>query len=413
MSGFSELIGSFSRTREYIREFFLFGCNRRQGFQGSKGRTYDDDKRRAECWLEGYVRHEDSVKGRQVSLSVDSARVPENPLYQAYRAKSFNDNDIHLYFFLTDILAGASGPLELSEICDRLSRYSDTVYDIQTVRGRLKQYAEEGIVKVVVSGRKHCYAPSGDDFDSFLEQFPGLENALAFFSEAPGFGIVGNTLLRAGGMKNEHFFFKHNYLMHTLDDEVLLQLLTAASQKCTADITIAGEEKKVNAVPMQAAVSVQTGRCCLSAYVPAEKRFRSFRLDFIREARTAAPCEDYDRLCERYRRELSRCFGLSPEGGGEDAEPLVMTVYAGKSEDYIVRRLIREKRCGSFEDLGDGLYRLTFDVVDPEEVMRWAKTLICRTVSIEGGTEAIRRKYREDIRRMYEIYGGDADDAVQ
>ncbi|MBO4877488.1 MAG: WYL domain-containing transcriptional regulator [Ruminococcus sp.] len=421
MAGFSELIKSFGKTREYIRDFFVYGFKRRGDFRDRSSRTYDDEKRRAECWLGDCIRLDDSVRGRQVSISVDSAHIPENPLYQAYRAKSFTDRDIRLHFLLTDILSGTDEPLTVDEICDRLMEDYSADIGLQTVRNKLKEYTEEGIVQTISSGNKKLYALSPDTLESFTEQFPGLPEALAFFSEAPGFGIAGNTLLRAGGMKNEHFFMKHNYLMHTLEDEVLLELLTAASQKSTAVITTAGEyerystgeEKEVTVLPMQAAVSVQTGRRFLSAYVPEENDFRSYRLDFIREVRQGEPCGEYDRISEDYRRALHRCFGVRFDRPAGDVAPLVLTVSAGKYEDFIRQRLIREKRCGTFEEPGDGLYRLTFDVNDVDEVMRWARTLICRTVSIEGGTEALREQYADDIRRMYDMYGGDADDAVQ
>lgn len=421
MAGFSELIKNFGRTREYIRDFFVYGFKMRNDFRSRSSRTYDDEKRRAECWLGEYVRCDDSVRGRQVSISVDSGHIPENPLYQAYRAKSFTDNDIRLHFFLTDLLSAAEEPMSVAGICEALNEEYRAFFDIQTVRNKLKEYTGEGIVHSVRSGNALLYSLSEDTADSFIGDYPGLPDALEFFSEAPGFGIAGNTLLRAAGMKNSHFFIKHNYLVHTLEDEVLLELLTAASQKRSAVLTTAGTYKRntpdgateVTVVPMQAAVSVQTGRRFLTAYVPELDIFRSYRLDYIREVKTGGLFEDYEAVYSRYREELGRCFGVSFTCPDNDVSPLVLTVSAGEGEEHIVQRLTREKRCGTLEKTGDGLYRLTFDVADPMEIMHWAKTLIGRTVSIEGGTEKIREQYREDIRRMYEMYGGDADDAVQ
>ena len=421
MAGFSELIKNFGRTRDYIRDFFVYGFKRRSDFHSRSSRTYDDEKRRAECWLGDCVRCDDSVHGRQVSISVDSGHIPENPLYQAYRARSFTDNDIRLHFFLLDLLSAAEEPMSVADICDALYSRYDMLFESQTVRNKLREYTGEGIVRSCRSGKNLMYCLSEDTADSFTGAFPGLADAIAFFSEAPGFGIAGNTLLRAAGMKNEYFIIKHNYLVHTLEDEILLELLTAASQKCSAVIKTAGTFRRdlpdgarnVTVVPMQAATSVQTGRRFLSAYVPELGVFRSYRLDYIREVVTGGPFADYDAVYARFREALKRSFGVSFTCPDKDVSPLVLTVSAGAGEEHIVRRLIREKRCGTLEKTGEGLYRLTFDVADPLEIMHWAKTLIGRTVSIEGGTEKIREQYRDDIRRMYEMYGGEEDDTVQ
>ena len=66
----------------------------------------------------------------------------------------------------------------------------------------------------------------------------------------------------------------------------------------------------------------------------------------------------------------------------------------------------REKRIGTLSRTGSDLYTLTADAFDPNEVMHWAKTLIGRIVAVGGGNAAVREKFRRDIRRMYQMYGG-------
>ena len=105
MAGFSELIKNFDKTRDYLRDFFIYGSKIRSDFNRKSSRTYDDEKRRAESWIGDYMRYDDSVRGRQVSISVDSGHIPENPLYSAFYSRSFTDNDIRLHFLLLDILS--------------------------------------------------------------------------------------------------------------------------------------------------------------------------------------------------------------------------------------------------------------------------------------------------------------------
>ena len=119
MAGFSELIKSFEKTRDYIRDFFIYGFKGRGDFQRRSSRTYDDEKRRAESWLGEVLRCDDSVRGRQISISVDCGHIYENPLCQAYSARSFTDNDIRLDMLLLDLLADGSTKT-LNEIVDGL-----------------------------------------------------------------------------------------------------------------------------------------------------------------------------------------------------------------------------------------------------------------------------------------------------
>ena len=104
MAGFSELIKNFDKTRDYVRDFFIYGCKVRSDFDRKSVRTYGDEKRRVESWMGDSMRYDDSVRGRSVSISVDSGHIPENPLYNAYYSKSFTDNDIRLHFLIMDIL---------------------------------------------------------------------------------------------------------------------------------------------------------------------------------------------------------------------------------------------------------------------------------------------------------------------
>lgn len=64
MSSFSELIKNFEKTRDYVRDFFIYGFKVRGDFYRKSARTYDDEKRRVESWLGEFLRYDDSVRGR-------------------------------------------------------------------------------------------------------------------------------------------------------------------------------------------------------------------------------------------------------------------------------------------------------------------------------------------------------------
>ncbi|MGN0575630.1 MAG: WYL domain-containing protein, partial [Ruminococcus sp.] len=319
MAGFSELIKNFDKTRDYVRDFFIYGCKVRSDFDRKSVRTYDDEKRRVESWMGDYMRYDDSVRGRQVSISVDSGHIPENPLYNAYYSRSFTDNDIRLHFLLTDILSDGQSRT-LRELVDILSDDYGMLFEEQTVRNKLKEYVDEGIINAEKRGKALYFSLSQDRADDFIRNFRGLDDAVKFFSETQQFGIIGNSILKLLGLKNDLFFIKHNYIIHTLEDVIIPVLLTAIDEKRYVSFRTFSNRKSKNtdnqesenqAVPMQILVSVQTGRRYLAAYIPAFHRFSAFRLDYIKSVKRGSIYTDYDKLRESFERNILRCFGVS------------------------------------------------------------------------------------------------------
>ena len=420
MAGFSELIKNFGKTREYVRDFFIYGCKVRSDFDKKSVRTYDDEKRRVESWMRDYMRYDDSVHGRSVSISADSGHISENPLYNAYYSKSFTDNDIKLHFLLADILCDGKSRT-LRELTDTLNSEYEQLFDDQTVRNKLREYTEEGIITAEKQGRAMYYSLSADRTDEYMEKYKGLADAVKFFSEAPDLGVVGNSIMRAVGINNDLFHIKHNYMIHTLEDILVPDILSAIDDKCSITVrkfAVRADDEPAEEIiiPMQILVSVQTGRRYIAAYVPKTRRFSSYRLDRIKQIKRNTVCTDFDRLRERYDVNIRRCFGVSfgnrHELGNAGAIKITFTADE-KREPFIIERLEREKRCAVLEKTGEGLYTLTADVFDPNEIMHWAKTFIGRIVSIEGGTEKIRRRFCSDIYRMYRMYGGGEDEHIQ
>ena len=422
MAGFSELIKSFDKTRDYVRDFFIYGCKVRSDFDRKSVRTYDDEKRRVESWIGDYMRYDDSVRGRSVSISVDSGHIPENPLYNAYYSKSFTDNDIRLHFFLRDILRDGRSRT-LREITDTLNDEYGQLFEEQTVRNKLREYADEGIVISEKKGKTLCYSLSPDRTDEYMSSFRGLDDALKFFSETQHFGIIGNSILRSLDLKNDLFFIKHNYMIHTLEDILIPELLSAMDEKRSISFqTFSGKKPVIEngtepqVVPMKILVSVQTGRRYLAAYIPGMKRFSAFRLDYMRTVKKGGIYENYDALKDKFEKNLLHCFGVSFGTRRETGTvtPMKITIFADEEkEPYIAERLEREKRCCTLEKTGENLYTLTADVFDPNEIMHWAKTFIGRIVRTEGGSETVRQRFLDDIARMKKMYGGDEDEHIQ
>lgn len=62
-------------------------------------------------------------EGKNVFISIDSRLSNHNPLYKAWKTKSFTDGDITLHFILFDILFDPSIEMSFSEITDQVTPF--------------------------------------------------------------------------------------------------------------------------------------------------------------------------------------------------------------------------------------------------------------------------------------------------
>ena len=119
---YSELIKNFKRIRGYMREFYVYGFKSRDEYSQKSARSYDDERRRLESWLGDHMRFRQTPEGKNVFISIDSRVSQHNPLYAAWKAKSFTDGDITLHFILFDILYTPEIVMTLNEITMPLTR---------------------------------------------------------------------------------------------------------------------------------------------------------------------------------------------------------------------------------------------------------------------------------------------------
>ncbi len=139
MSEYKELIKQFDKIRSYVRDFYIYGFKTREDFREKSGRTYDNQRRRMESWFSEYIRTDQNGHKKSVFLTLDSSRMAVNPLYQAWKSKTFTDNDISLRFLLLDLLAdGKFRSLEM--IADEIQENYGCCFDIQTIRRKLAFY---------------------------------------------------------------------------------------------------------------------------------------------------------------------------------------------------------------------------------------------------------------------------------
>ncbi len=402
---YSELIKSFGRIRAYLRSFYVYGFRHRDEFTEKSARSYDNERRRIESWLGDYMSFRQDADGRRVFLSVDSRSIPENPLYRAFRAKSFTDRDITLHFLILDILSSAGGLSitgMMDEIADRLSEFDqDEMPDESTVRKKLREYAGLGLIRMEKRGRETIYVLS--------EDHTGLSSwdaAAAFFSEASPLGVIGSYIQDRLTEKFGQFRFKHHYILNALDSEVLCDLFSAVGQRRLVTLVSHGQRRTV--LPLKVYIGTQTGRQYILTWSPAHDRFSFFRTDRIDSMETGDVFEFPDGLNERLEGFRSHVWGVTGNNYSR-LDHIEMTLFAGPEEGHVVRRLEREKRCGTVERIDDTHWRFSADVYDAREMLPWLRSFTGRVSGLKCTDERVVTRFRRDFDTLAQMYGGDGD----
>lgn len=405
---YSELVKNFNRIRDYMREFYIYGFKSREEYTRKSARSYDDERRRIESWLGDYMGFRQNAGGKNVFISIDSRAASHNPLYKAWKTKSFTDGDITLHFILMDIFASAQKALSLTEITEQIDEYLSVfpepkTFDVSTVRKKLNEYISEGIVLGEKQGKSMYYSWTMEKCD--LDR-----DILVFFSEIAPCGVIGSFLLDQVKEQDSHFSFKHHYITSAMDSEILCSVFMAIREKRSVILETYNRHKErvseSHVVPLRVMVSAQSGRQYLIAYAPRFRRILSFRTDHITSVKIGEVSERFDQMRQKLDEMQKHMWGVSTQNRwGNRMEHVEFTIRYGAGEKHIPKRLEREKRCGTVVHLDENTSRFTADVYDASELIPWIRTFICRITEIHISNEKLEEQFLEDIKAMYALYG--------
>lgn len=405
---YNELIKHFQKVRDYMHEFYIYGFRSRLDLSYKSHRSYDNERRRIESYFKDYLSFQYSGS-KNIYFSIDNRHLSHNPLYKAFQSKSFTDKSISLHFIILDILYDSSIQLSLKDIIvqidDYLSQFELPIhYDESTIRKKLNEYINLGIIESQKINNQFIYHR--------VESFPldSYYDAIAYFSEADVLGVIGSFLLH-----NESynlFRFKHHYITHAIDSEIIEQLFEAMKKKIFITITNhnpkSHKESNIKMVPIKIFMSSQTGRAHLLAYVPHYHSFKTLRIDYIKEIVMQEKCLDFELLRNQLLEIQKHMWGVMyiPH----HIEHVEFVVYVEKYEHYIYDRLLREKRIGTVTPIDEHHIRFEADIYDSFEILPWVRTFICRIVQLNFSNRTVENRLKDDILKMYEMYeiGDDA-----
>ena len=404
---YSELIKNFNKIRDYMRDFYVYGFKSRDDYTKKSARSYDDEKRRIESWLGDYMRFHQTADGKNVFLSIDSRETRHNPLYKAWKTKSFTDGDITLHFIVMDLLSDGQ-ELSLGDIAFRVDEYLAAfeharVFDTSTIRKKLNEYVKEGLLLRRKNGKTMLYRRA-EEFE-----IPSRD-ALDFFSETAPCGVIGSFLEDKTDNIADHFAFKHHYITSAVDSEVLCMILKAIHEKRNITVEMINRKKdritETNVIPLRVMISVQSGRQYMMAYAPYFKRITAYRLDNIVTVRNGETADRFDELRDKLNEMQRYMWGVATDSrSGNRMEHIEFTVQYDDGEDHIPRRLEREKRIGHVEYIDEHTCHFSADVYDASELIPWIRTFICRITDISISNKTLEIQFKKDLQVMYEMYG--------
>ena len=410
---YSELIKNFNKIRDYMRDFYIYGFKSREEYTRKSARSYDDERRRLESWLGDYMQFRQTDDGKNVFISIDSRVTKHNPLYKAWKAKSFTDGDITLHFILMDILSRTDQALSLGDIVEQMDDYffefeNPRMFDITTVRKKLKEYTKEGIVITQKNGKAFEYRMAD------IDELPDVD-ILDYFSEVAPCGVIGSYLLDKSENTSDNFAFKHHYITSAIDSEIVYNIFLAISEKRNITIESTNKNKdrivESHIVPLKLMISVQSGRQYLMAYVPRYKRIIAYRIDNIVKVKLDDVNEKFDQLRGKLNNMMPHIWGVSTDSfSGNRMEHVEFTVHYDDGERHIRRRLEREKRCGKVEHIDYNTSKFSADIYDSNELVPWIRTFICRITDLSFSNKKLEEQFKRDMEEMYQMYGIEGGD---
>lgn len=385
-----------------MREFYVYGFRHRTDIDEKSVRSYDNERRRVESWLGEYMRFGQDADGKRMYLSVDSRAIAHNPLYKAFKTKSFTDNDVMLHFYLLDILSEEDG-LTIREVVNELEEnyladFDADTLDESTIRKKLKEYEQLGLVRKKKRGRECVYMKIVDHVN--LESW---KNAISFYSETAPLGVIGSYLLDQFDHVPDFFRYKHHHIMKALDSEILYSLFEAVSSQSELKLTMLKTRKSIAVIPYRIYISTQYGRQYLLAWNLSARQFSIYRLDHILHAAIGRKTEEWKERYPQMEEAARHMWGVAFNNNGK-LYHIEFDVHVEKYEAYVAERLNREKRCGMVEKTDEVTWRFSADVCNPQEMLPWIRTFTGRIRNFRCDDPKVEERFWGDMEELYHLY---------
>ena len=392
-------------ARDYAREHFVYGIKYKSEYTELKPKTYDETTRYMRDWFQECL-HMRTVKlsklRRKIKyLTLDCRKYSDNPLYKMWKSCTFTHYEIAFFFFSLDYLSQKTEPSSLSDIYNEfIQTLKINGYTFSSAQKWMKKKGCPSGIFVKDANKKYSLAPSISIEDKI--------DLLSYFSEITPGGVIGSFILDKQNKQDNPFSFKQHYIGQAFDSEVICNVLNAIKNQAVIELLYLPKGMDLvseDVVPLKVYSSTQNGRQYLLAWHIETDSLYIYRLDRIKDI-VFLDSGDVDRqaIQEYFSNVQKHIWGVSLGDGSISHVEFV--VKADKDEGFIIRRLIREKRCGTVTVLDEnkGLYKFETDVFNPHEMFPWIRSFIGRIVEYDLGDQKLNDMFRENLESMYDMY---------
>ena len=413
-------------VRVFVRDLFINGFKNRDGLNelvDNKKRAADENRQIIASVLREYYKFE-KKDGERYFIAIDTRKNRHNPIHNIWKSKTFSGSDIMMHFYILDYLVQNKGNnLEITResIFDylqgvvsydendeaRLFEKADgvelTISENLTeskLYDTLSEMTDLGIISRERSAGGYCYSIS-DSFDVDSDM-------LDFSSEVMPVSTIGSYLLDRQETNNSVFAFKHNMISQVIDDEVMYALFEAINEHREISLDVYSRATKQYSaqilLPLFIMRNVQTGRQYVACWSEETSSFKPVRLDYInlRRSKNNRIRDDYKIIKEKCKELYRHSWGVNIFNTELPPKRVMFTIQVDKTREYIARRLIREKRNGHVEKIGDGKYRFSMELYDPVEILPWITTFYGSIIELEIDDEVAMAKRRQNFQKMIE-----------
>lgn len=402
----NETIKHLDVTKNYLRYFFIYGFYARRDFARLGAlRSYDNERQRIEVWYGDNLKSR--MDGKEKIYSIDAERsVAHNPFHEAFKAKSVTAKSFLVHFLVLDALSDysyASFNAILDRIIDNESVDFDKLADESTIRKTINKLVGMGLVETKKSDKKALlYRISRAEFD-----MGKYSDAIDFFSEADELGVIGSFIAGKLPASGDKFIYRHRYLQHALDSELLFYLFEAIREKKSIEIVYFKDkdtEKKVEIVPLKLFISAQMGRRFIAGWSFKEKNYVMLRIDRVKTLETGKEFPGFNEILNGFDERRKHMWGVATGSKNTRLTSVEIVFSFDESMNYLAERIKREKRCGEVFETGKNELTFRAEVYDAREMLPWVRTYIGNIVRIKTSNNELERKLVEDLSAMQGFY---------
>lgn len=427
---------SLRRVRQYLRSFYMT-AQTRQDF--SKQHTYDQMLNDIQLWNMPSLFYSLGTKADvRYFYKIDDRDINLNPFFNFLKSNTSNSlrNDLILYYLILqvvkhDVFMPRTEIIKaITEVylCGKDANDSHIVeIDVKRIVKVIEDLTELGILILKKEGKAFTYRLA-DVCPDLTEVFPSIR----LFSEISPLGAAGYYLLDrleldGVDIEQSHIGFKHRYLDHILDSEVLEPIFEAMHKHQAVKVYMAerlGLCKAPNVpdhftiercdkidlrmaivMPIKIYISVLSGRRYVMGLFQDSLKLACLRISNIEKVEPILGEIEpaiYEEMRLTFKAIADHVWGVSQKT--EALTHVEMTITDDHPEGYMLERLYSECRCGTVEMLSPVSARFSADVYNARELFPWMSSFLGWISDVYFSDPELQGMFIEHIHAIYKNY---------